>query len=118
MSRRRRISGRRFVLACLVGLVVGVGAFLLTGMYPRHMYMGFCSAIVQPGFDPLTGLPHGETLYCTPLNVAGPQPTPTTTLLPMPDDLADRWAIPIPLGFVIGAGLVLVVPTLWAARRR
>lgn len=97
------------ILACLVGLVVGAGGFLLTGITGPDLYMGFCYPIVRSGFDPLSGLPHGVTLYCPALALIHPFPASTLDV-PMSADLAARRALPVPLGFVVGAGLVLLLP--------
>jgi hypothetical protein len=117
VTNRRWFSAWQLVLAGLVGLAVGIGAFLVTGSYPRQLYMGFCDPVVQAGFNPLSGLPHGVTLYCAPLSIGGPAPSPSTTYVPMPADLAGRWAIPVPLGFVAGAALVLVALKARKSRR-
>jgi hypothetical protein len=109
VRQRRWPSVRRLVLAFLVGLIVGVGGFLVTGITGPDQYMGFCYPIVRSGFDPLDGLPYGVTLYC-PGNALVPAPSPSTIYVPMSADFAARRALPVPLGFVIGAGLVLVVP--------
>lgn len=65
--------------------------------------------VQEPGFDPLTGEPHGRTERCTDTGFGWTEP---------PDaELAARQAIPVPVGFLIGtaaAGAVLLV----AARGR
>jgi hypothetical protein len=106
-TRSWRPSRRRFALAIAVGLVVGCGAFFLTSMQPPFAYLGFCNPGVAQGFDPWTGQPHGSTLVCDP-NVLVPEPA--TINHPIPPALVGRQAIPVPLGFVIGAGAALLVP--------
>ena len=125
MPQRRWFSARLLVLACLVGLIVGIGAFWLTSMQAFSVYLGPCHPGIAQGFDPWTGLPHGATLICEPQSVStGPTAEPSvfqpgsTTQTPTPSDLASRRAVPVPIGFVVGAGLVLLVPTVRGARRQ
>ena len=63
--------------------------------------------VVLSGFDPWTGVPHGWTATVAgPLNLGD-----HVEHGPVPEDIRGRWAIPIPLGFALGAaaGLGLVV---------
>jgi hypothetical protein len=106
-------SRRRLALAVVVGLGVGFGAFFLTSMQPAFGYLGFCHPGVAQGFDPWTGQPHGSTLICD-QNALVPNPQATIND-PIPPALVGRQAIPVPLGFVVGAGVVLLIPVL---RRR
>ena len=117
MEQRRWFSVRQLALACLVGLIVGYSAFLLTAMGPDEKVISMCNPVLNAGFDPLTGLPHGWTLNCPQLHPDGTQ-TSVTQDVPMSADLASRRAIPVPLGFVVGAGLVLLVPTVRGALKR
>jgi hypothetical protein len=105
-------------LAALVGLVAGIAAFELTSTVPLPAYGGFCTPVANAGFDPWTGLPHGPTLACTARPVANPTMPVVTTEGVIEPDLAARRAIPVPLGFVLGAGLVLVVSAAAGVRRR
>ena len=116
MEQRRWFSVRQLALACLVGLIVGYGAFLLSAQASQDPVNVGCVPALETGFDPLTGLPHGATLECAQLTGAGGQ-IPVAQDIPMPAGLASRHAIPVPLGFVVGAGLVLLVPTVRGARR-
>jgi hypothetical protein len=95
------------MLAGIVGLIVGCAAFLLTAQTPPLLTID-CNPEANAGFDPLTGSPHGATIDCGGLKGPGGQ-TPVQDLA-MPADLASRRAVPVPLGFVVGAGLVLLVP--------
>ena len=113
----RWFSAKQLVLACLVGLVVGYGAFLLSATGPDEKVISMCIPVVNAGFDPLTGVPHGWTLNCPQLHTDGTQ-TSVTQDVAMPDDLASRRAIPVPLGFIVGAGLVLIVSTIMGVRSR
>jgi hypothetical protein len=101
----------------MVGLFAAFAAFELTSTVPLAAYGGFCKPVANAGFDPWTGLPHGPTLACT----AGPVPNPSLPVLTtegvIEPDLAARRAIPVPLGFVLGAGLVLVVSAVAGIRR-
>jgi hypothetical protein len=117
VEQRRWFSVRQLVLACLVGLIVGYGAFLLTAVSPDEKVISMCDPVLDAGFDPLTGMPHGTTLNCPQLHLDGTQ-TSVTQVVPMSADLASRRAIPVPLGFVVGAGSVLLVSTVSRARRR
>ena len=96
---------------------MGLGLYLWSSTGASQLYMGFCYPTINSGFDPWTGLPHGATLTCSPeQSNAGPGTVVTrpggTLSEPTPPELADRWAIPIPLGFVVGAGLVLIAPAI------
>jgi hypothetical protein len=115
-TRSFRPSLRRLLLAVLVGLTLGFGAYILTSMQPSVAYLGFCHPGIAQGFDPWTGEPHGSTLNCEPSGVI-PQTAPTTIQTPTPPDLASRQAIPVPLGFLLGAGLVLLTPVLRRSTR-
>jgi hypothetical protein len=64
----------------------------------------------QPGFDPLTGEPHGRSFRCIgsgPLISSSPEP-----------DLSSRRAIPVPLGFLLGAAAAGLVLLFVMGRRR
>ena len=79
---------------------------------PGGIHLGpYAQQVSLSGFDPWTGQPHGWQYTEHPHGIG----TPTTTYGPVPSDLVGRWAIPLPIGFVIGilAGVVLVT----AARR-
>ena len=117
MSLRGWFSVQQLVLACLVGLIVGFGAFLPTAMDSQDQVLSMCYPGLMAGFDPWTGMAHGTTLHCPQLNVDGTQSS-VTQYIPMPPDLATRRAIPVPLGFAVGAGLVLIVSTVTGVWQR
>ena len=117
MEQRRWFSVRQLAIACLVGLIVGYGAFLLTAMGPDEKVISMCYPALNAGFDPWTGMPHGTTLNCPQLSIDGTQHS-VSQYVPMSADLVTRRAIPVPLGFVVGAGLMLLVSTVSRARRR
>jgi hypothetical protein len=98
-------------LALVVGLVVGYGVFVISGIGPDEKVISMCNPVVTAGFDPLTGLPHGWTLDCPQLHPDGTQ-TAVRQSIPMSADFASRRAIPVPVGFVLGAGLVLLAPVV------
>jgi hypothetical protein len=103
------------ILAFVIGAIVGIGAFQLTSMWSSGIYIGFCSPTLKAGFDPWTGSPHGNTLDCAPISSNSGSGTvltqPGSTLQqPTPPEIASRRAIPVPLGFMVGAGLVLFLP--------
>ena len=101
----------------LVGLVVGFGAYLLTAAAPQMAHFPECVFTQVAGFDPWTGLPHGATLECSEVRPDGSHPIVTQDY-PVPDDLAARRAIPVPMGFAAGALLVLAASTLGGVWRR
>ena len=114
-----RISAQRLVATAAVGAAVGLGAFELTAQAPPAVLPTFCQATAQAGFDPWTGMPHGLTYHCPPLSGQSAGTTddtrPQTTFVePIPPEILGRHAIPIPLGFILGGGIVL----LWPVRRR
>lgn len=100
-----------------IGLVVGYAAFLLTAQASYSALMPpECRLVIAPGFDLLTGLPHGMTSECAQLNGLGGQLS-VAQATPMTPDLANRRAIPLPLGFAVGATLAVVVLAVRRARR-
>jgi hypothetical protein len=102
-------------VVALVGLVVGCGAFLVTAQASQDQVISSCTSTIQPGFDPLTGLPHGATFECAQLTGLGGQ-VPVEQTDPTPADLASRRAIPVPLGFVLGVALMLIGLTIRRVR--
>jgi hypothetical protein len=114
MARTRWIPGRVTTIA-MAGCLFGVVAFAATSSYPQQMYLGpLCRSqdVRAAGFDPWTGEPVGDIYGCDP-TWEGDQPSHLVTL-PVPEDLVGRRAIPIPAGFVLGAGLTTA---LFLARR-
>ena len=97
---------------------MGFAAFELTATVPLAAYGGFCSPIENAGFDPWTGLPHAPIFACTAGPVANPSLPVSTSEGVLEPDLAARRAVPVPLGFILGAGLVLVVASVAGVRRR
>ena len=80
---------------------------------PGGIHLGpYAQEVKLSGFDPWTGQPYGYSFTEHPHGIGNP----VTTYGPIPADLEGRWAIPIPIGFGIGAlaGIALIV----AARRR
>jgi hypothetical protein len=111
----RSFSARQLLLVALVGLVVGYGAFLVTAQASQDQAISSCTSTLQPGFDPLTGLPHGAAFECAQLTGLGGQ-VPVEQTEPIPADLVSRRAIPVPLGFVLGAAVILIGLTIRRAR--
>ena len=102
-----RFSVQQLVLACVVGLIIGFGAFVLTSMDSQDRVISFCDPGLSAGFDPWTGLPHGATFNCPQIHPDGTQ-TSFVESVDMSADFAARRAIPVPLGFIAGVGLVLL----------
>ena len=110
-----RLSVGRLIAALAVGAAVGLGGFGLTGQGPPAVLPTFCQATAQAGFDPWTGVPHGLTYHCPPESGQAAGTTddtrPQTTFVdPIPPEIASRRAVPVPLGFVLGGGIVLLLP--------
>jgi hypothetical protein len=114
--KRLRSRFHDLALAAAIGLAFAFLAFAITGAHERSVWLGGpvgprgsapCSWI-GADFDPLTGIPHGEVVACT--NAA--------THKPIPPDLAGRWAIPLPLGFLVGSGAALMLGAAIGALRR
>ena len=100
-----------------IGLIVGYGAFALTAQVSYSDLMPpECRLVVAPGFDLLTGLPHGMTIECAQLTGLGGQ-LPVAQASPMTPDLAGRRAIPVSLGFAVGVVLALCVLAVRRVRR-
>jgi hypothetical protein len=121
---RSPFSTRRLFAAAVLGAFVGVLLFWLTSMEPSQRTLGLCYPTIEAGFDPWTGLPHGATIYCSQVAVqATPSAVPSIFLPgstrqdPIPPELANRRAIPVPAGFVVGALVVLVPSAIGRARR-
>lgn len=102
-------------MLCASGIVLGTLLFLLSAHYPNRMYLGpICRRnTTEAGFDAWTGLPHTSTYVCEP--AFDGDPPAHLVADPMPDDLVNRRAIPLPVGFVVGVGVAGLV---MAARRR
>jgi hypothetical protein len=95
----------------LSGVVTATALFVLTSQAPAYGYLGpLCATrtVVHPGFDPWTGEPHGRTYECKPLDGSA------TTLVAdkAPDELIARRAVPLPVGFHVGAFFALVWRTV------
>ena len=114
MSSRTRRWGKSIAVVVLAGVVTALVLFGVTGGSATYSYLGFCGPTVAPGFDPWTGEPHGGIFRCT--RIDGP-----ITIEPgeVPDDLIGRRAVPLPVGFALGAFIALVwLPVGWIADRR
>ena len=84
--------------------VVGVGLFLITSVHQQYTYLGplcLTGVVREPGFDPWTGAPYGPTIECADILGIGDVGPRQVTYGP-PEDIADRRAIPIPLGASVG----------------
>jgi hypothetical protein len=127
-----RLQVPAFIL--VVSLVVGLGAYFTTATRSSAVSVSPCGGCPPffkeafPGlteyppiyieswaeahFDPLSGDPRGWS-YTMPNRVG---PGEITTVGPVPADMVGRWAVPLPLGVVVGglAGYALVT----LARRR
>jgi hypothetical protein len=108
MRRTQWFSVRHLLAVGLVGLAVGWGAFLLTGQAAQPLMAPGCRSVVEAGFDPITGLPHGATIECGQLTGLGGQ-VPVAQVIPMGEDLAMRRAFPILGGVAVGGALALGV---------
>jgi hypothetical protein len=99
-------------------LVVGAALFLLTSFHRQYTYLGplcLTGVVRDAGFDPWTGRPYGATIECTDLLGIGDIGVRQITVGP-PEDIADRRAIPVPLGVSLGL-LVLGSLALLLERR-
>lgn len=99
-------AARALLAIGLIGVSVASVSFALTSSYPQSMYLGpLCrTADVRPaGFDPWTGQPVGDVYRCDPV-LAGDPPS-HEVVLPIPEDLMWRVAMPLPIGFVLGAAI-------------
>jgi H+/Cl- antiporter ClcA len=97
----------RLVLAGFVGVVVGLGAFALTSGHGPLLGEtgGLCTngQIQEPYFDLWTGQAHGFVLTCS-ASSSGPWQIHGG----ITEDMEGRWwVIPLPVGFLAGALLVL-----------
>lgn len=109
-------TARALLAIGLVGVSVASVSFALTSSYRQPVVLGpICRAAdVRPaGFDPWTGLPVGDVYRCEP--VFPGDPPAHDVALPIPDDLVWRVAMPLPIGFVLGAAVA--TPFLIGRRR-
>ena len=84
------LSARQVLAVLAIGLVIGYGAFLVTGQESDTLLLPpECRLSVAAGFDPITGLPHGSTVECAQLTGSGGQ-LPVAQVNPMTSDLASR----------------------------
>jgi hypothetical protein len=114
----RWFSVKQLVAVLAIGLVIGYGAFAVTGQESDRLLLPpECRLVVAAGFDPITGLPHGATVECAQLTGLGGQ-LPVAQVNPMAPDLASRRAIPVPLGLVVGVGLAFGVLAVRKVRRQ
>ncbi|MGH2465858.1 MAG: hypothetical protein ACRDGI_10390 [Candidatus Limnocylindrales bacterium] len=111
------LSLRALLVACVIGLVFGTGAFLLTSLDSGPPTISYCLPTSQAGFDPLTGTPHGASFNCPQLTGLGGQVSVPQND-PIPAGLIGRRAIPVPLGFLVGTGISIVSAALISAWRR
>ena len=114
---RSGFSIRQLALTVIVGIVPRSGAFLISSQQPPFFYLGFCRPGIAHGFDPWTGLPHGATLECVP-SVVNAATRPSTVSLPVPVDLSTRRAVPVPVGFVLGVCIAIVLISVGNRQRR
>jgi hypothetical protein len=108
------MAAKLFGVVAMAGLGVAIALFLLTSQVNiQYDYStplcrsGEQLRVHQPGFDPVTGMPHGRSYSC----VARGSVREITSFSPDPD-LADRRAIPVPIGIIVGvaaASLLLLV---------
>src|ERR1700726_1288657 len=117
-----RLGRGDLVLAFVVvaGIALAWTAFKVTsgGTPPfqaDHAFSAACTSGLQaPGFDPWTGQPHGQQVNCAPVGI---NPATVIEQRAVPAEMVGRWAIPLPVGFLIGAALAGCL-LLLADRRR
>lgn len=90
----------------LAGCVTAGALFVVTSWTSIYGYLGPLRAqeVAAPGFDAWTGVPHGRTYDCTPLDGTATRRVTTG----VPDDLIGRRAVPLPVGFAVGGFIALV----------
>jgi hypothetical protein len=111
---RQFFSAQQIAGAILVGLILGLGGFFLTSGVSSPANGSSCSVVVSAGFDPRTGLPHGPTLSCTAGQATGEALGPSGQAGMQPDIALGR----VPIGFIAGAGLaLLLLPRVSNSRR-
>jgi hypothetical protein len=110
----RLIAGLGLVI--FVACVFGWLAFSITSSAPPERVHSnpVCVGIVEydAGFDPWTGLPHGRFYTCPP--APGADPTMYFQVA-VPDELIGRRAIPLPIGFALGA---ILAGGIWVLSER
>jgi hypothetical protein len=118
-------TGRRSPLLVIgaVGAVVSVVLFAVTAWRasdapadfdfqnasgrPGGIHLSpYATRVVASGFDPWTGEPHGWSFTVPDKTGLG---NDVVERGPVPHDIRSRWAIPLPLGFGLGA----VAASLW-----
>lgn len=100
---------RSLAIIVVAGALFGLGLFAATSQ-AQHLagHTGLIcptqTYIQTPGFDPLTGEPHGWTERCTDTGFGWTEPPGV--------ELAARRAVPLPVGFLVAlavAGAVMIV---------
>jgi len=89
------------------GVLAAFALFIVTASTPKYTYTGpLCQlrTVADPGFDAWTGEAHGRIFDCQPLDGS---PIRRINADP-PAELLGRRAVPLPLGFGIGAFIAFV----------
>lgn len=98
-------------LSALVGSLVAAGAYVTTQSHSTATFFPadwggeqpMCTTtLTSPGFDPWTGFPHGWKYTCDPVQGGIRAAQTSRGEGPIPAVLANRWAVPLPLGFLVG----------------
>ena len=114
---------RHLIAILALGVAFGLAAFLATSDHRVRAYLGpVCATADTPeGFDLWTGLPHGRSYTCDYSSFGPTGEAPHFVQGDVPPDLLGRRALPFPLGFLLGAALVvggLAIGRRLALRRR
>ena len=98
--------GRSIAVVVLAGVVTAFVLYGVTSWTPYYAYLGTgvgVRHVSNPGFDPWTGEPHGRIVDYTPIDGS------TTRITQEPeDDMIDRRAVPLPVGFALTVFIALI----------
>jgi hypothetical protein len=106
------VAVRSIAVVVLGGAVTAIALFGVTSQAPTYGYLGpLCAQhVAGPGFDPWTGEPHGR-IFTMPVGswdgcLTGQ--AVRTIKGEVPAELIDRLAVPLPVGFALGAFIALI----------
>ena len=98
------------IIVGVVGLGIGLAAFWATSFHDTPQYLGPIGVeeiLQMPGYDPITGQPHGRIYIRSDAFMDPPVVTRQVVIEPAPDDM--RPAIPVPVGTALGALVALLI---------
>ena len=106
-------AARGPIIVGVFGLGIGLAAFWATSFHGAPVYLGPLGVeeiLQMPGYDPITGQPHGRSYIWSDAFMDPPVVTRKAVVDPAPDDM--RPAIPVPVGTALGVLFALLIRRL------